>query len=516
MPALIRSSSIAAMLLAALSAPAAGALTFLGSYQGSIGMASFGEACIVIGDMDGDGAAEFAIGAPTDPVGGGQAGRVFIYRGGNPLPELPSWVISGLPGDRLGASLATAYVDDDFVPDLIIGAPGSSDMPGRVVIAYGSNPIGARPLRSVNGAEPGSRFGAAVDGLAPFGSLRFIVGAPAFHSDAGAVHAYAQGDPPPATPTFVLHAAAEEERFGAALSTAGITRGFISGPEFLVAAPGKEGSGAPGRYALYYYDAPNDTTPDLEVMGESAGLELGRSISGGVDINSNFFEPSDDWVVGAPGDVDGGSAFAAGWTYHGPVPRGGRFGSTVRLMNDVTRSSAPDMAIADGAAVHVYAGPLSAVSKPVARLEPDGDGEAFGRSISNSGRMNPTLPRGQFMVGAPDALAATGKVYVYFDPTPPTSVPPPTVEGGIRFGPPTPNPSHGAFTWALRLDRAIEARLSVLDLAGREVAKLHDGPMAPGDTEFEWRPAPACAPGIYWAVLEAEGRRASRRMVRLR
>ena len=511
----VRMSSLALFSVALLTAPALAALQFLGSYDGTVAGGSFGHACIVVGDMDGDGADEFAIGAPADPSGGANAGRVFIYRGGDPLPALPTWVITGEPGDRLGTSLTSGYVDDDLRPDLIIGAPGSSTATGRVVIAYGSNPIGTRTLQSVLGTDAGSEFGAAVAGLHNFGSLRFLVGAPGTHAHGGAVHAFASGDPP--SSVFVIYGGFPgPKRFGAALSNAGITRGFIVGPEFLVGAPGIEGAAAPGGYFLYLYDAPNDTVPDHYVVGYVAGPELGRSISGGVDINSNFFEPSDDWVVGAPGDVNGGTARPMNLTYHAPDGSGGHFGRTVRLMYDVTRSNAPDMAIADDGAVHVYAGALTANQDPIATLTPDGDGEDFGRSISNSGRMNPNSERYLFMVGAPGALASTGKVYVYGDPTPPTSVPPPGAVHGIEFGPPAPNPSPGAFAWSLRLERSAHVRLTVVDLVGREMTKLHDGPLAAGRTDFEWRPRATAAPGIYWGVLEADGERRVRRMVRIR
>jgi hypothetical protein len=254
--------------------------------------------------------------------------------------------------------------------------------------------------------------------------------------------------------------------------------------------------------------------PDGNFEGEAIGLELGRSISGGVDITPNFFEPTDDWVVGAPGDVNGGSARGP-YKYFGTDPSR-RFGSTVRLMQDVTRSSIPDMAIADGVVVHVYPGALTPGTDPVATLVPDGGGEGFGRAISNSGRMNPSFPRNLFMVGAPDAHGSTGKVYIYGDPTTPTDVPAPGAPNAIEFGAPTPNPSPGTFAWSLRLPQPLRARLAVLDLAGREVAKLHDGPLAAGRTDFEWRPAASSPPGIYWGVLEIDGQRWSRRMVRLK
>jgi hypothetical protein len=63
------------------------------------------------------------------------------------------------------------------------------------------------------------------------------------------------------------------------------------------------------------------------------------------------------------------------------------------------------------------------------------------------------------------------------------------------------------------------ARLSVLDLQGREVAVLTDGVFPAGrhtamwDGSTEWGSAPA---GLYFVRLSAEGRVFSQRLVRLR
>lgn len=83
------------------------------------GQAEFGRALSGVGDWDGDGLAEIAVGAPI-------AGRVFIYsgaRGG--LEEKPLAIIAGAQaGAMLGASVAGGGdVDGDGCPDLVLGAP---------------------------------------------------------------------------------------------------------------------------------------------------------------------------------------------------------------------------------------------------------------------------------------------------------------------------------------------------------------------------------------------------------
>jgi len=517
------------LLVSAAASPVSAGFTLIRTYDGPATGSEFGYSCAVIGDMDGDGIDEFAIGAPGDATGGAEAGRVFIYRGGDPLSDQPAWVITGAPGERLGHSLAWAFVDDDFLPDLVIGAPGSSGLPatltGRIVIAYGGSPLGARTLRSIPGTTAGGRFGWAVDGIQMYApqSPRLLVGAPDANAGAGEVHGIKSGDPPPAAREFVLHGEAAGEQFGYSVSRAGITRGAFGGPEFLVGAPGAAVNGAnSGRAAIYFYDTAGDTIPDGVVQG-AAGDHLGHSITGGVDINPNYFEPSDDIVIGAPGaDVGGLSNAGSSYVYtdFSPFAYDGNasqaaFGSTVRLMRDVTGTGLPDLAVGESNAVRVYQGPLNPGVAPLTSLLGEAPGDEYGSAISASGRIDPAYTqRNQFLIGAPQH-AGIGRVYVYTDVSTPTGVPAgnPTA---IALSAPRPNPSGGAFTLTVDLPRAMFARLAVYDVAGRRVATLHDGAIVPGRIPFAWTPSGADAAGLYWAVLEADGARFARRMMRVR
>ena len=73
--------------------------------------------------------------------------------------------------------------------------------------------------------------------------------------------------------------------------------------------------------------------------------------------------------------------------------------------------------------------------------------------------------------------------------------------------PPRPNPSRGAVSFDVGLQREQKVRIEVLDLRGTRVALLHDGPLAAGDHPFRWRGvtdrgerAPA---GIYVVLLRS-------------
>ena len=85
-----------------------------------------------------------------------------------------------------------------------------------------------------------------------------------------------------------------------------------------------------------------------------------------------------------------------------------------------------------------------------------------------------------------------------------------------------PNPSRSgvAIVLANPLGRAVEARVTVHDLAGRTVATLLDGAMSPGPTTLHWNGRDAAgralASGVYHARAEIEGIRLSRRVILVR
>ncbi len=82
----------------------------------------------------------------------------------------------------------------------------------------------------------------------------------------------------------------------------------------------------------------------------------------------------------------------------------------------------------------------------------------------------------------------------------------------IRLEQNYPNPFAGATTIAFSLERPYPVRLRVFDLLGRRVAELASGTYRAGAHTLEWD-ARALSSGVYFAVLEANGSRLSKRMV---
>ena len=97
----------------------------------------FGTSIDFVGDMNGDGFDEVAVGAPGDPTGGASAGAVTGFSGKD-LSVL--YFLPGGPDMRLGAAVAAAGdVDLDQVPDLIVGGTGSPSVFARIRVYRGSD-----------------------------------------------------------------------------------------------------------------------------------------------------------------------------------------------------------------------------------------------------------------------------------------------------------------------------------------------------------------------------------------
>ncbi|MEM7786479.1 MAG: zinc-dependent metalloprotease family protein [Bacteroidota bacterium] len=83
------------------------------------------------------------------------------------------------------------------------------------------------------------------------------------------------------------------------------------------------------------------------------------------------------------------------------------------------------------------------------------------------------------------------------------------------LGTPYPNPTRGAATVPFGLAEAGAARLTLVDLLGREVAVLSEGELPAGDAQAAL-PTAGLAPGLYVVRLEAGGRVLTRRAVVVR
>ena len=259
--------------------------------------AHFGIAIAGLGDVNGDGQAEFVIGASGDVDGSVARGRAYVYRGGAISLYQTLSMANGVAGDQFGRYVAGAGdLNGDGLADIAIGAPGRGNpSPGAGVVALftgATGPIGAFGSygSSFGGAGTGPCAGVGdVDGD---GYSDVLVGMPG--SGSGAVRLLRGG-----ATAFQIgwgETAASGARFGSAV--AGI--GDVNGDGYADFAVGS--GSVDGAVNAYYGAAPNPTAGPVWVG--TVGQGLGASVGGG-DFDGDGYG---DVVIGASTDAGTGAA----------------------------------------------------------------------------------------------------------------------------------------------------------------------------------------------------------------
>lgn len=310
-------------------------------------------------DFDGDGVADFVVGAPLR-----DAGRAYLYRGGIGGLDEPSRIDPPASTEGyFGAAAANGGdINGDGFADILLGAPDPfGDRDGAAYLFLGGSEAAtasATTLRPPVGTR--GQFGAAVASAGDVdgdGYADVLIGAPRSRSDDGAVYLYRGGEGGLSLSPQVLEGPIGlRSAFGQALASIGDIDGDGYG-DVLVGAVA----------AVHLY------------RGGPAGLTLDRTMTSPVDAFGRSLAVGDvdadglvDVAVGAP---DEGSSAGAVYLFRGvagglePTPRriaglaGGALGTSVR-MGDVNRDGYDDLAMgapgdvaasSDGA-VHVFLG----------------------------------------------------------------------------------------------------------------------------------------------------------------
>jgi hypothetical protein len=318
------------------------AVVFRGETDGS----HFGNSVAGVGDVNGDGYPDVAIGAYQTPVtaecGGGAAtlpkvGRVYVFFGGprDRVDAIPDVVLTGettevagdvtsacRDGDEFGFQVAgVGDVNGDGYDDLAVGArgydtsvnpPAGQDI-GRVYVFFGGPGlvgIGAeRAEVARTGLLPGEEFGTAVAGAGDTdgdGFADLLVGAPLRDLggvDSGSAFWYFGRSTGVSPAPVEIGLAAAGDNWGASLASTGDVNGD-GFSDFVVGAylTGVGDNGA----AAYFSGTPNRTiAPVATIFGEVslsdpsdplAGDQFGRSVAGAGDVDG---DGRSDTVVGA-------------------------------------------------------------------------------------------------------------------------------------------------------------------------------------------------------------------------
>jgi hypothetical protein len=348
---------LAALTIAVLCAGRADAATVVFRLEGPEAGGLFGAAVVGIGDVDGDGVPDLAVGAPQTlgPGGGYLDGRVFVYSGATNtlLYALNPLRYRGFFGARLASA---GDLDGDGVPDLIVGAPATSsdNLYGVGSVLAFSGATGER-LFAFLGEEGGTYMGSAVAGVGDLdgdGVPEIAMGTP-YGSGSGpygggvvAVRSGSDG-----ALLYEFDGSASGDYLGRGI--AGI--GDLDGdgvPDLLLGAPNASPG---GRAQAGLVQVRSGATGEIlrQIEGAEANAFFGQAIAHLGDIDGDGVE---DFAVAAPsaspaGMQDAGSVFvysgASGQLlYRWDGPEGfGAFGSTIAGGGDVDGDGVPDVIV---------------------------------------------------------------------------------------------------------------------------------------------------------------------------
>jgi hypothetical protein len=380
------------------------------------------------GDINGDGFADFIVGAPNTAAGGTFRGEAYVVFGGPSLggtiPTLNSlggngFTLRGFEDNGfVGSSVSGAGdVNGDGFADIIVGASGGSGGRGEACVIFGSdrlagatinlNELGIRGF-TLRGFENNARAGASVAGAGDVNGDGFsdlIVGAP--FTDVGGLdrgEAYVIfGAPTLAGQTVLLNNLGSrgftlrgfESNTHAGASVAGA--GDVNGDGFADVIIGAPFTNAGGTFRGEAYvvfggsDRPGSTII-LGALGDGLSITLrgvedvalaGTSVAGAGDVNGDGFA---DVIVGAGSAKGGGAQRGQAFVVFG----GSGLGGTTVMLN----------ALGNGGFT------LSGFQ----------DGDFAGESVAGAGDVNGD-GFGDLLVGAPDANGGgvrRGEAYIVF------------------------------------------------------------------------------------------------------
>ncbi|RMD99507.1 MAG: hypothetical protein D6812_11455 [Deltaproteobacteria bacterium] len=315
-------------------------LQFLGEHSGDgAGITLSGG-----GDFNGDGLADFAIGAPANGDAGPLAGRVYLFFGRSrpwdgvfSLAEADVIITGEAAGDRAGSALSLSHdLDGDGFSDLVIGAPGAGsagNQTGKVYLLFGGTTVSnarislSEVTTTIAGAHPFDQAGAFLATSPDLDGDRFadlLVAAPGSDGsapDGGAIFLLSGGRRDfPATlgeSDAEFPGEAGYDQSGRVAAVGDLDRDGRA--DFLVGTPPNDSGGHYAGKAHLLLGRPFSGTYPLQsasaaFVGEHPADEAGYALAGAGDVNGDGFA---DFLIGAIGNDEAAEMAGKAYLFYG-------------------------------------------------------------------------------------------------------------------------------------------------------------------------------------------------------
>jgi len=410
----------------------------------------FGFSISTAGDMNGDGFSDIIIGADENDAGGINAGRVYIYFGGIIRDNIADLTIRGAASsDRFGGSVSSAGdVNGDSYSDVIVGAAFNNSNgadAGRAYIYFGGNVPDTIADVILNGALTADQFGSSVSSAGDVNSDGFsdvVVGAP--YSDGaginfGRAYIFFGGSIMNDIADITCIGEASSDNLGISVSTAGDFNGDGFSDVIAGAHLNDAGGASAGRAYIFFGGIVPDSIADVILTGEAAGDQFGNSLSTAEDVNGDGFSDVivGAWVNNAGGDFAGRSYIYFGGivsdtiadvTFTG-VAAGISFGYSVSSAGDVNGDGFSDVIVGapfsnaggtNSGRAYIFFGGNSMNNVADLTMTGSAAGDILGYSVSAAGEMN-NDGYSDIIVGAIGNDAGgtdAGRVYLYLSSAP--------------------------------------------------------------------------------------------------
>ncbi|MCA8980759.1 MAG: FG-GAP repeat protein [Planctomycetes bacterium] len=313
-------------------------LTLLGESPGDL----FGTSVTGLGDLDGDGRDDLAVGAYAKDANGTDSGAVYVFSGATGAQLFR--FLGGSAGDHFGYAVAAAGdVNGDGTPDLLVGSRGEDlggPNAGAALVLSGAN---GSLIHRVEGQAAHDLFGSAVCSLGDLdgdGLPEFAVGArwnDTNGENAGCVGVFRGSD---GSQLIQLDGLAAGNLFGSSLACAGDLNGDGLN-ELLVGSPGADLFGSNSGCVQAFSGA--NGAELFRWLGDQAGDALGVSVAGAADVDGDGIP---DVLAGAVGADAGGTSSGAVYVYSGAngsrltvvdgTTTGERMGYAVAMLGDLS------------------------------------------------------------------------------------------------------------------------------------------------------------------------------------